>query len=218
MFGLTEDEMNKYIETIQNYAVEEVSPNIVSKAGIMSPAFQEGSKLEPDWVFINVMRMDIEHIITLTASLMAYDYAYLQCESDLEESEIASKLHDKYVEQLYMQFIKYSISLNSDICNTIVGEIILELPHIYIGITSDDEDEIDDSLEEKLYDYNDYLDENFPDYLDDYDDFDDYDDYDNFDDDFEDNDDNDNNDEDDKDDKKGGEDGKNNRKEGGNDK
>lgn len=161
MFGLTETEMNYFRDLAQDFAVEEVSHTIKKRSQFIAPLIQKGEELVPNMVYLRQILTDLETTITLTATNMAYDYAHLECDTDLEEQEIIKHLHKKYEDYVFRQFIKYGIAPTSDIMGEIVGEIILELPYMYAeSIDNDDFDE-DEFLEEKLAAYNDYLDENF---------------------------------------------------------
>lgn len=161
MFGLTEQEMDLYRDLAQDFAVQDVAPTVIGNSKFITPATTKGDKLIPDAAFVNQIVTDVETTITLTASHMAYDYAYLQCESSMSEQEIIKHLHQKYEDYVVTQFIKYGIVFTADITKEIVGGIILELPYLYVSVIQDEEFNEDDFLEEKLAAYNDYLNENF---------------------------------------------------------
>jgi len=162
MFGLTEQEISLYKDLTQDFAVRDVSPMILSKAGFITPILEdeEGEEV-PDTEYANQLLADIETIITLTATHMSYDYAFLQAESDKSEEEIINDLHDKYDASLVTQFIKYSITFTTDVINRILGEIILELPYLYMSVIEDESFDEDAFLEEKMKAYDKYLNDNF---------------------------------------------------------
>jgi len=161
MFGLTEEEMDLYRDLAQDFAVRDVAPQVVGNSKFITPLIMVEDKPTPNRVYVQQLVTDIETIITLTASHMAYDYAHLQCESDMEEQEIIKYLHTKYEDYVVMQFIKYGITFTLDTITEIVGSIILELPYLYVSVIQDEDFDEDDFLEEKLQAYNDYLNENF---------------------------------------------------------
>ena len=163
MFGLTEDEMEGYRSLTQDFAVQEVAPRIVSKAQFMTPVLRQDEEIVPDREFLNQILTDLETIITLTASNMAHDYAYLQAESEKDEGEILAHLHSKYESYVMVQMIKYGMAFTVDAMTEIVEEIILELPYLYIMVVEDEEFDEDEFLEERLGAYSDYLDRNFAD-------------------------------------------------------
>jgi hypothetical protein len=164
MFGLTEFEMEMYRNNTQDFAVREVTPRIMSNSKCIAPILMQGDKLLPDMGFVNQLMTDLETIITLTATNMSYEYAHLQCESELSESQIISQLHEKYESYVFMQMIKYGIAFTTDVITEIVGEIVLELPYLYISVVEDDGFDEDIFLEERLEAYNEYLDSNFSEY------------------------------------------------------
>lgn len=164
MFGLTEKEMNLYKDLAQDFAVRDVTPIIISKAKVMTPLVQKGDNSVPDMEYVKLILHDIETIITITAAHMAYDYAYLQAESDKKEEEIIKHLHEKYDNYLFTQFIRYGLAHTLDVISEIIGEIILELPYLYISVIEDENFDEDTFLEEKMDAYERYLEENFPDY------------------------------------------------------
>lgn len=161
MFGLTEQEMDLYRDLAQDFAVRDVTPQIISSSKFITPGTLQGEELVPNTLFVRQLVTDVETIITLTASHMAYDYAHLQCDSTMREPEIIKHLHQKYEDYLYMQLIKYAIAFTADAVAEIVGEIILELPYLYVAVIQDEEFDEDDFLEEKLQAYNEYLNDNF---------------------------------------------------------
>jgi hypothetical protein len=163
MFGLSEQEMDLYRDLTQDFAVRDVAPQIVSKSHFMTPLIKQGEELVPSRAFINQLVTDIETIITITASHMAYDYAHLQTELEMSEEDIIKHLHKKYESYVIQQFIKYGITFTEDTVLEIVGYIILELPYLYVSVIEDEEFDEDEFLEEKLAAYNDYLNENFSD-------------------------------------------------------
>jgi hypothetical protein len=162
MFGLNEQEMDLYKDLAQDFAVRDVAPKVVSNSRFITPLVEgEGGKDTPDVLFIRQLLTDIETIITITASHMAYEYAHLQCESEQPEEEVVRILHTKYEDHLVSQFIKYGIAFTQGILKEIIGDIILELPYLYMTVIEDKDFNADDFLEEKLEAYNKYLDENF---------------------------------------------------------
>ncbi|QIW88655.1 hypothetical protein P59_057 [Bacillus phage P59] len=161
MFGLTEFEMEMYRNNTQDFAVREVTPRIVSNAKIMTPVLMQGDKMVPDRGYVNQLVTDLETIITLTATNMSYEYAYLQCESELSESEIIAHLHEKYESYVLMQMVKYGVAFTTDFLTEVVSEIVLELPYLYISVVEDEDFDDELFLEERLEAYNEYLDSNF---------------------------------------------------------
>lgn len=164
MFGFTEEEFEVYKDMAQDYAVRDVAPTIVSASKFLTPVVKhKGGKPKHDTLFIQQILNDIETIITLTTTHMAYDYAYLQYEEDRDEEEILKHLHGKYEDYLVSQFIKYGITFTTEILTKIVGEIILELPFLYTSVAYEDDFDEDEFLDEKLKAYEKYLEENFSD-------------------------------------------------------
>lgn len=163
MFGLTEDEMELYKDLAQDFAVRDVAPMIVSNSTFMVPVISNGGKNAPSVQYAKELVTDLETIITLVAAHMAYDYAHLQGETDLDEAEVIQHLHSKYEHYLINQFIKYGLTFSTDATTEIVGGIILELPYLYVAVIEDDDFDDDAFLEEKLSAYNEYLNENFSD-------------------------------------------------------
>lgn len=161
MFGLTEYEMEGYRNLAQDFAVQEATPRIVSNSQFMTPILMQGGELVPDRNFVNQILTDLETIITLTAVHMAYEYAYLQAESELKESEIIGRLHNKYESYVMVQMIKYGLTFTTEAITEIVGEVVLELPYLYIMVVEDEDFDEDEFLEERLESYNLYLDKNF---------------------------------------------------------
>jgi hypothetical protein len=163
MFGLSEQEMDLYRDLAQDFAVRDVAPKVVGNAGFMTPLIQQEDKIVPNRTFINQLVTDIETIVTLTASHMAYEYAYLECDSEMSEEEIIQYLHNKYDTYVTQQYIKYGIAATADVVTEIVGNIILELPYLYGSVIEDDDFDEDEFLEERLAAYNNYLNDNFSD-------------------------------------------------------
>lgn len=161
MFGLNEQEMELYRDFTHDFAVKEVAPKIVGHAQFITPAVKQGDEYIHDSSYLRFMILDVETIITLTAVNMAYEYAYLQSEDKLSEKEIINHLHEKYDSYINTQFIKYAIACSSDVSKQIVGDIILELPYIYVSIFEEDNFDEEDFLDKKLEAYNEYLNENF---------------------------------------------------------
>lgn len=161
MFGLTEQEMNLYRDLAQDFAIVNVAPKIKKRSQFITPLTPKGSEMVPDMNYLRMVLTDLETIITLTATNMAYEYAHLQCETDLSEHEVIKHLHNKYEDYVFIQFVKYGIAPTSDIMSEIAGEIILELPYLYAEAIEDEDFDDDKFLEERLQAYNDYLDENF---------------------------------------------------------
>lgn len=168
MFGLTEEEMNLYRDLAQDFAVMDVTPKIKKEAQFITPVVIQDNEHVPDLVFLRQLLTDLETIITLTTTNMAYEYAHLQCETELSENEIIQRLHNKYEDYLIKNFIKYGIAFTEDVITEIVGEIILELPYLYISVIQDESFDEDEFLENKLAAYNDYLNENFSGLYDDF--------------------------------------------------
>ncbi|WP_427186159.1 DUF7398 family phage protein, partial [Bifidobacterium breve] len=52
MFGLTEQELDNYRSLAQDFAVQDLSPSVVTAAQIMTPATQENGETVPDMEFI----------------------------------------------------------------------------------------------------------------------------------------------------------------------
>jgi hypothetical protein len=163
MFGLTDYEMEMYRNNAQDFAVREVTPRIVSNSKFMTPVLIQEDRMIPDRGYVNQIVTDIETIITLTATNMSYEYAHLQCESELEESQIIAQLHEKFEGYVIMQLIKYGLAFTTDVVTEIVSEIVLELPYLYIAVVEDEDFDDELFLEERLEAYNDYLDSNFAD-------------------------------------------------------
>lgn len=163
MFGLTEQEMDFFRMSVTDFAVQDVTPQIVSNAKIMTPIIEINGERGPNKPYVIKVVSDIEELIVLTATHMAYEYAYLQAESELEELEIIKSLHEKYENSLLIYMIKMGIVCTSDVLTEIIGEIILELPWLYSRAMDEDKFNVEEFLEEKLEAYNDYMNENFSD-------------------------------------------------------
>lgn len=163
MFGLTEQEMDFYRMSAQDFAVQDVTPQIVSNAKFMTPIIKQDGELVPNKVYITKLVSDIEAIIILTATHMAYEYAYLQAESEMEELEIIRFLHEKYEDSIFRYFFKMGVSCTPDVLTEIIGEIILELPWLYSRALDEEKVNVEEFLESKLEAYNDYMNENFND-------------------------------------------------------
>ena len=161
MFGLTEEEMDLYRDFAQDYAVMSLAPKIKSNSQFITPVTVQDSDRVPDLEFLRQLLTDIETVITITTTNMAYEYAHLQCEMELSEDEIVQHLHNKYQDYLIKNFIKYGIAFTEDVIKEIVGEIILELPYLYMSAIQDESFDEDEFLEKRMYAYNDYLNENF---------------------------------------------------------
>jgi hypothetical protein len=161
MFGLTEQEMDFYRTSVTDFAVEDITPQIVSNAKIMTPIVTVNGERIPNKPYVIKLVSDLEEIIVLTATHMAYEYAYLQAESKMVELEIIKFLHLKYEDSLLKYFIKIGIVCTSDVITEIIGEIILELPWLYSRAMDEDKFNVEEFLEEKLEAYNDYMNENF---------------------------------------------------------
>jgi hypothetical protein len=146
---------------MQAFAIQEAAPSVVGGAKFMMPATQKGEKLVPDSTFFKLLVTDIETIITLTATSMAYEYAHLQHEAKLDEHEIVKHLHTKYDTNVLNQFIKYGLVSTTDVIPDIVGTLVLELPYIYAEVMEDEEFDEKDFLAERLEAYDEYLDTNF---------------------------------------------------------
>lgn len=161
MFGFTEYEMEVYQNKVQSFAIQEVAHSVVGSARFITPATQKGDKVTPDMGFIKLILTDIETIITLTGTAMAYEYAHLQAESDLLEDDVIHHLHTKYEGYVITQFVKYGVVFTNDVIAEIVGNIILELPYIYAEVLDGEDFSEEEFLEERLEAYNEYLDTNF---------------------------------------------------------
>ena len=161
MFGLTDQEMESYRSFAQNFAVEELTPQVVTDSELLAPVLVKGEKMYPDMPFVNQLVTDLETIVTITTTTMAYDYAHLQSESDLLENEIIEKLHNKFETFVLNQFIRYGVVFTQEAITRIVSQTILELPYMYAAVMGDEEFNEDTFLEERLQAYNDYLDSNF---------------------------------------------------------
>lgn len=162
MFGLTESEMDMYRIMAQDFAIRDVVPQLLSNSHIITPLIIRNGKEVPDKDFVKDMVQDIEISVTLTTISMAVDYAHLQVESDKEEEDIIKHLHEKYENNLTNQFIRYGICFSSDVITEIIGQIVLELPYLYMGVIEDEDFDEDSFLEEKMEAYNNYLLGNFP--------------------------------------------------------
>lgn len=161
MFGLSEQEMEQYKNMIQNYAVMDVTPMVVGSAKFITPIIEKEDKAVPDTDYVNKLVTDIETVITLVSTHMAYDYAFLQSEPDIKEEEIVTGLHKKYETILMNQFFKYGVSFNMAVLNEILSELILELPYLYMSVIEDENFDDDQFLEDKLEAYEKYLENNF---------------------------------------------------------
>lgn len=157
MFGFTDYEMDIYRDLAQDFAVNEVAPNVIKQATFIVPAYIIDNQKAIDRTHLGQMTNDIEKIITFTASHMAYEYANMQCELDWEETEIIKHLHHKYEDYLVIQFIKYGLGFTLDILTEIIGGIILELPYLYVSVMEDDDFDDEQFMEEKLGAYNEYM-------------------------------------------------------------
>jgi len=160
MFGLSEIELDDYREIAQDFAVSELTPMIVEEAKLLTVLIEKDGKLLPLPSYINKMIGDLEQIITLTTVNMACDYAGLVSEMKLKEAEIIKHLHEKYESYVTKQFIKYNLCFTVESADRIVGEIILELPYLYVDAVDNEEFDGDKYLEEKLVAYNEYLETN----------------------------------------------------------
>jgi hypothetical protein len=162
MFGLKEHELDRYIAITQDFAVQDVTPLVISNSKFITPLLRENDKKYPDADFVIDLIADVETIITLTATHIAYEYAYLQSELEQKEEDIIKHLHTKNEDYLISLFIKYGISFTEDVLIEIIGGVILELPYLYGAVLMDENFDEDKFLEEKLEAYNQYLNENFP--------------------------------------------------------
>lgn len=162
MFGLTESEMDLYKDLSQDFAVRDVAPMVVKNAKFMTHIITHNGKKQPDAAYVNQIATDVETIITLTATHMAYEYAYLQFSSEKSEVDILKDLHDKYDSYLFSQFIKYGITFTSEVFAEIIGAILLELPFIYLSVIEGEDFEDQGIMEDKIKAYDQYLRDNFP--------------------------------------------------------
>lgn len=160
MFGLTEEEMNFYRDITQDYAVETVAPKVKKQSIFIVDFVQQGDNAVPDMLQLRQLLTDLETIITLTATNMAYEYAHLQCETDLSEEEIVEYLHKKYEDYVFRQCLKYGVCPTADCMDEIVLSTMLELPYLYAEAIDDEDFDEDEFLEERLAAYTKYLDEN----------------------------------------------------------
>lgn len=161
MFGLSEGEMETYQEVVQNFAVTEVTPKICETAIMVLQAYKFGDIVAPALADVVSMKRDIESVVTLTSIHMSYEYAHLQCEMEMDEADVIKQLHTKYETYVINQFIKYGLGFTVDTIGHVVGEIMLELPYLYVQAIEDDNFDDDLFLEEKLEAYNNYLDKYF---------------------------------------------------------
>lgn len=160
MFGLSEREMEFYKNSSQEFATKDVIPSIMGHSKFVTPMIKKGKKEQPDTDYANQMIGDIETVITLLISHMCYEYAYLQTHSDDEEAAIIKLVHNKYESRLIDLFIKYGIAFSTDIVQEVVGNVVLELPYIYMAAL--DSDKFDEkAFEEKMDAYEEYVKENF---------------------------------------------------------
>lgn len=157
MFGLTDYELDTYRDRAQDFATNTVVPDVLSNSIFYLPYYIIDGENFVDAVKHQAMATDVEIVITLTASHMAYDYANLQCESDMSEADIIEHLHSKYENYVLSQFIRYGLGFTLDVLATIVGDLILELPYMYVSVIEDIDFNEDEFLEERLAAYNDYL-------------------------------------------------------------
>lgn len=160
MFGLTEQEMDFYRITVQDYAVRDVTPMIVGNAKFVTPIIEHEGEDIPDAEYVNKLVTDVEIVITLTALNMALDYAYLQSDSDKEEKEIIKNLHEKYDTFLINQFIRYGVSFTEEVLSEILGQILLELPFLYLMAIQDEDFDDDQFLIDKMEAYEEYIESN----------------------------------------------------------
>jgi len=160
MFGFEEYKMEMYLDCAQDYAVQEVAPKVLQNSKFIVPATMKGKEVVANATVYKQLLTDVETIVTLTMTSAAYNYAFLQAESEMAEEAIIKHLHDKYDSYVLMQFIKYGIAFTSEAITEIVGEIILELPYLF-GDCLDEDDEEGKELEKRLEAYNEYLDTYF---------------------------------------------------------
>lgn len=157
MFGLTEQEMDSYKIIVQDYAVRDVTPMVVGSAKFITPVIEQEGKESPDTEYVNKLVTDVEIVITLTALHMALDYAYLQSDSNKKEKEIVKSLHVKYETFLINQFIRYGVSFTEEVLSEIIGQILLELPYLYLMAIQDEDFDDDQFLIDKMEAYEEYI-------------------------------------------------------------
>lgn len=168
MFGLTEQEMNNYRDSVQFFAGE-LATNIIGSSKFLAPIYREGDYVVPDMDALEDFIDDIEDILKPMTINMAYEYAHLQCESELTESEIIKKLIDKYKEYLFTEMLDIGLAFTEDVINKVPVEIVLELPYLYVDVIDPeraDEDDKDNMLEERLDAYTKYIKDTFVNFTD----------------------------------------------------
>jgi hypothetical protein len=158
MFGLSEFEMEKYKDTVQNFAVLEVAPFIVESFPHAVPVARQGDKLNPDMDVLHSIVQDIELITILTSLSIAHDYAHYQHEDELDEKEIVDKLHKKYEDYIFMQAVKYGLVFPFQAIDKLIAHVVVELPYLYTKSITDTNFDEDLFLEERLAAYDDYVD------------------------------------------------------------
>lgn len=163
MFGFSEEEMSTYDNIINDYAEEDLVPYILSEVLFMGPAATVNGEKSVDIPFIEELVSDIAQVIQSTVVSMAYEYAELQCDLDIEESEIIKILHNEYERSLVGEFISHGIAFTSDIPVEIVGDIIIQLPYFYLNALESESVDTDKFFEDKFEAYAAYIEENFPD-------------------------------------------------------
>jgi hypothetical protein len=161
MFGLSEQELTNYLHLTQDFAIETATPRVISHSKCIIPAVYKDGTVKPDRVYLQGMIHDIEQVITLTAVNMAHEYAHLQSDLEVTEDEIVQRLQTKFEDQLFIQFLKFGVAFTEGIIGMIVGEILWELPFLYVSAIEDEDFDEDTFLEERLAAYGKYI-ENLP--------------------------------------------------------
>lgn len=174
MFEMTEREMENFLDSAQEYARTTVMLIFENEAQIVAPAYRTETGVKVDPTFLSSILQDVETVLTLTLTHMAYEYAdfqkdYRDTVGDTEH-EIVDKLREKYEGHLMHQFISYGIVFSSDVIDVVLDELILELPFLYSAAVYEDIDDSDVFLDDRLYAYEDLLekvDQRFDEELDD---------------------------------------------------
>jgi len=158
MFGFTEQELERYKDLVQTYAIRDLAADIVHGAGLIVELVEKDGKYYPVTSSFKTLVTDIEIVLTVNALHMAYDYAHLQDDIEKTEEDIIKYLHDKYETKVINQFIRYGIVTSANVAETVVMEVILELPYLYSLAFKDKESFDGDAfIEERLYAYDEYI-------------------------------------------------------------
>jgi hypothetical protein len=159
MFGLTDSEMENYRNIVQDFAVQELTTHIASSAIFAAPATVKDDVVYYDSSYVQHLVMDIEKIATLVMMDAAYEYADLQCDSELTETEIVGKLDKYYSNQIVVKCFQFGVAFTTEFVDEMIGIMIPELPYLYATAIEDENFDEDDFLEERLDAYNIYLQE-----------------------------------------------------------